>query len=106
MYKNEAETQTGKVLKRLRSDRGGEYTSTFFNEFCANNGIVHEVIPPYTPESNRVAERKNITFKDMINSMLINFGLPKYMWGEALNTACHILNRVPLKHMDKIPYEL
>ena len=52
MYKNEAETQIGKVLKRLRSDRGGEYTSTLFNEFCANNGIVHEVTPPYTPESN------------------------------------------------------
>ena len=28
------------------------------------------------------------------------------MWGEALNTACHILNRVPLKHMDKTPFEL
>ena len=52
MYKNEAETQIGKVLKRLRSDRGGEYTSTLFNEFCANNGIVHVVTPPYTPESN------------------------------------------------------
>ena len=106
MFKNEAETQTSKVLKRLRSDRGGEYTSNLFNEFCASNGIVHEVTPPYTPESNGVAERKNRTFKDMINSMLINSGLPKYMWGEALNTACHILNRVPLKHMDKTPYEL
>ncbi|KAL8120719.1 hypothetical protein AgCh_017774 [Apium graveolens] len=106
MFKNEAETQTGKVLKRLRSDRGGEYTSTSFNEFCASSGIVHEVTPPYTPESNGVAERKNITFKDMINNMLINSGLSKYMWGEDLNMACHILNRVPLKHMEKTPYEL
>ncbi|KAL8124691.1 hypothetical protein AgCh_012369 [Apium graveolens] len=106
IYKTEVEKQTSKLLKRLRSDRGGEYTSNAFNEFCANNGIVHEVTPPYTPESNGVAERKNRTFKDMINSMLINSGLPKYMWGEALNTACHILNRVPLKHMDKTPLEL
>ena len=106
IFKTEAETQTGKILKRLRSDRGGEYMSTSFNEFCKSNGIIHEVTPPYTPESNGVAERKNRTFKDMINSMLINSGLPKYMWGEALNTTCHILNRVPLKHMDKTPYEL
>ncbi|KAL8089895.1 hypothetical protein AgCh_039379 [Apium graveolens] len=106
MYKNEAETKTGKVLKRLRSDRGGEYTSTLFNELCASNGIVYEVTTPYTPESNGVAERKNRTFKDMINSMLTNSGFPEYIWGEALNTACHILNRVPLKHMDKTPYEL
>ena len=106
IFKTEAETQTGKVLKRLRSDRGGEYTGTSFNEFCKSNGIVHEVTLPYTPESNGVAERKNRTFKDMINNMLLNLGLPKYMWGEALNTASHILNRVPLKHMDKTPYEL
>ncbi|KAL0375539.1 UNVERIFIED_CONTAM: Retrovirus-related Pol polyprotein from transposon TNT 1-94 [Sesamum calycinum] len=48
--------------------------------------------------SSRVAERKNRTFKDMINSLLLTSGLPKYLWGEGLNTACHILNRVPLKH--------
>ena len=52
IFKNEVETQT-KVLKRLRSDRGGEYTSTSFDEFCKSNSIVHEVTPPYTPESNR-----------------------------------------------------
>ena len=90
----------------MRSDRGGEYTGTSFNEFCKSNGIVYELTPPYTPKSNRVAERKNRTLKDMINNMLINFGLPKYMWGEALNTACHIMNRVALKHMDKTPYKL
>ena len=53
-----------------------------------------------------MAERKNRTFKDMINNMLLNIGLPKYMWGESQNMDCHILNRVPLKHMDKTPYEL
>ena len=42
----------------------------------------------------------------MINSMLVNSGLPKYMWGEALNTTCHIMNRVHLKYMEKTPYEL
>ena len=57
IFKTESETQTGKVLKRLRSDRGGEYTGTSFNEFCKSNGIIHEVTPLYTPESNGVAER-------------------------------------------------
>ncbi|KAL0307263.1 UNVERIFIED_CONTAM: Retrovirus-related Pol polyprotein from transposon TNT 1-94 [Sesamum radiatum] len=62
--------------------------------------------PPYSPSSNGVAERKNRTFKDMINSLLLTSGLPKYLWGEALNTACHILNRVPLKHNTSTPFEL
>ncbi|KAL0361366.1 UNVERIFIED_CONTAM: Retrovirus-related Pol polyprotein from transposon TNT 1-94 [Sesamum radiatum] len=42
----------------------------------------------------------------MINSLLLTSGLPKYLWGEALNTACHILNRVPLKRNTSTPFEL
>ncbi|KAL0339153.1 UNVERIFIED_CONTAM: Retrovirus-related Pol polyprotein from transposon TNT 1-94 [Sesamum angustifolium] len=42
----------------------------------------------------------------MINSLLLTSGLPKYLWGEALNTACHILNRVPLKHNTSTLFEL
>ncbi|KAK4385753.1 Retrovirus-related Pol polyprotein from transposon TNT 1-94 [Sesamum angolense] len=106
LFKNEIETQTGKKLKRLRSDRGGEYESSKFNEYCQTFGIIHEETPPYSPSSNGVAERKNRTFKDMINSLLLTSGLPKYLWGEALNTACHILNRVPLKHNTCIAFEL
>ncbi|KAL2237188.1 UNVERIFIED_CONTAM: Retrovirus-related Pol polyprotein from transposon TNT 1-94 [Sesamum indicum] len=106
LFKNEAETQTGKKLKRLRSDRGGEYESSKFNEYCQTFGIIHKETPLYSPSSNGMAERKNRTFKDMINSLLLTSGLPKYLWGEALNTACHILNRVPLKHNTSTPFEL
>ncbi|KAL0412036.1 UNVERIFIED_CONTAM: Retrovirus-related Pol polyprotein from transposon TNT 1-94 [Sesamum latifolium] len=106
LFKNEVEIQTGKKLKRLRSDRGGEYESSKFNEYCQTFGIIHKETPPYSPSSNGVAERKNRTFKDMINSLLLTSGLPKYLWGEALNTACHILNRVPLKHNASTPFEL
>ncbi|KAL0409747.1 UNVERIFIED_CONTAM: hypothetical protein Sradi_1909100 [Sesamum radiatum] len=42
----------------------------------------------------------------MINSLLLTSGLPKYLWGEALNTNCHILNRVPLKRNTSTPFGL
>lgn len=106
IFKNEAETQTEKKLKRLRSDRGGEYTSNLFEQVCQDSGIVHEVTAPYSPQSNGIAERKNRTLSDMINALLESSGLPKYMWGEALNTACHILNKVPQKHKEDSPFEL
>ena len=52
-FKSEAETQTSRVLTPLRSDRGGVYTITSFDEFCQTSGIVHhEITTPYTPESN------------------------------------------------------
>ncbi|KAL0409679.1 UNVERIFIED_CONTAM: putative mitochondrial protein, partial [Sesamum radiatum] len=38
--------------------------------------------------------------------LLLTSGLPRYLWREALNTACHILNRVPLKHNTSTPFEL
>jgi transposase InsO family protein len=45
----EFETQLGKTIKRLRSDRGGEYIPKDFSEYCEENGIIHEYTPPYSP---------------------------------------------------------
>ena len=60
-YKNEVENQLSKKIKRLRSDRGGEYESNPFNTFCEEHGIIHESTPLYSPKFNGVVERKNIT---------------------------------------------
>ncbi|KAK4402771.1 hypothetical protein Sango_1017800 [Sesamum angolense] len=39
-YKAEVENQLDKKIKRLRSDRGGEYGTNFLKEFCENNGVL------------------------------------------------------------------
>ena len=38
--------------------------------------------------------------------MLISFGLPQNLWGEAILSANYILNKVPRKKVDKTSYEL
>ena len=43
---------------------------------------------------------------DMVNSMLISLGAPENLWGEALVTACYILNRIPFKTSNTTPYEI
>ncbi|KAJ9684091.1 hypothetical protein PVL29_016537 [Vitis rotundifolia] len=105
-YKIEVENQLSKKIKRLRTDRGGEYESNPFNSFCEDHGIIHETTPPYSPESNGVAERKNRTLKDMMNAMLVSSGAPLNLWGEAILSACHIQNRIPYKKTSKTLYEL
>ena len=105
-YKAEVENQLDKKIKRVRSDRGGEYSPDTLKAFCEQLGIVHETTAPYSPEQNGIAERKNRTLKNMMNSMLISSGLPNNMWGEAILSACHVLNRVPHKKLDKTPYEI
>jgi hypothetical protein len=104
LYKAEVENQLSRKIKRVRSDRGGEYIS--FNDFCEKEGIIHEVTPPYSPESNGIAERKNRTLKEMMNAMLVSSDAPNNLWGEALLTACFVQNRIPHKKTGKTPYEL
>ena len=81
IYKAEVENQLERKIKRLRSDRGGEYFPKMFDEFCEEHGIIHERTPPYSPQSNGVAERKNRTLTDLVNSMLDTAGLSKAWWG-------------------------
>jgi transposase InsO family protein len=57
-YKVEAKNQLKRKIKRLRSDRGGKYFLDDFSDFCMEHGIIHERTPPYSPQCNRVAERK------------------------------------------------
>ena len=77
IYKVEVENQLERKIKRLRSDHGGEYFPKTFDEFYEEHGIIHERTPPYSPQSNRVAERKNRTLTDLVNSMLDTAGLSK-----------------------------
>jgi transposase InsO family protein len=80
-YKAEVENQVEKKIKRFRSDCGGEYFSNEFDLFCAEHGIIHERMPPYSPQSNGVAKRKNRTLTDLVNSILETAGLSKAWWG-------------------------
>ncbi|CAN1139245.1 Retrovirus-related Pol polyprotein from transposon TNT 1-94 [Linum perenne] len=106
IYKAEVENQLDRKIKRLRLDRGGEYSTNFLKETCELNGIIHEFTAPYSPQQNGVAERKNRTLKNMLNAMLLESGLSDDLWGEAVLAANKILNRIPLKTCDKTPFEL
>jgi transposase InsO family protein len=80
-YKVEVENQLEKKIKHFRSDRGGEYFSSEFDLFCAEHGVIHERMPPYSPQSNGVVERKNHTLTNLVNSTLDTAGLSKLWWG-------------------------
>ena len=89
------ERSTGKPLKCLRSDNGGEYTSHEFKSYCSEHGIRHEKTVPGTPQHNGVAERINRTIMEKVRCMLKMAKLPKPFWGEAVQTTCYLINRSP-----------
>jgi hypothetical protein len=52
-----------------------------------------------------VAERKNRTLTVLVNAMLDTSGLSKEWWGDAILTACHVLNHVPIKNKEITPFK-
>jgi Integrase core domain len=49
-FKVMVEKTTGKKIRSLRSDRGGEYLSNQFKSYCGNHGIRRFLTAHYTPQ--------------------------------------------------------
>ena len=89
------ENQTGKKIKRLRTDNGLEFCWSEFDQFCKDEGIARHRTVRNTPQQNGVAERMNQTLLERARCMLSNAGLDRRFWAEAVSTACYLINRGP-----------
>jgi transposase InsO family protein len=76
-------------VKKIRSDNGTEFKHTQVENFLDEEGIKHELLAPYTPQQNGVAEWKNHTLIEMARTMLDEYKTLDRFWVEAINTACH-----------------
>nr|GEV28658.1 ribonuclease H-like domain, reverse transcriptase, RNA-dependent DNA polymerase [Tanacetum cinerariifolium] len=70
-YKKSIENELRTTLNMLRTDRGGEFTSNDFTQYCKENGIARQLTAPYSPQQNGVVERRNKTIiKDGNNPII------------------------------------
>lgn len=58
-----------------------------------------EVFPPYTPQQNGFAERKNRTIMNMVRSMLRGKHLPSELWVKDVSNTTYILNKCLTKNL-------
>ena len=95
VFKAEVENQCGKQIQIVRFDRGGECYGRYiengqapspFAKFFQEHGIVAQHTMPGSPDQNGVAERRNRTLVDMVQSMLNNSNIPKFLWTDTLKT--------------------
>ena len=63
--KTRAEAESGKKLRVLRTDRGGEFTSVEFATYYADQGMGQHHTMPYSPQQNGMVERWNQTVVGM-----------------------------------------
>ncbi|CAL9010567.1 unnamed protein product [Prunus brigantina] len=99
-FKSMVELQSGYKIKKLRSDRGGEYISLEFLKFCDDVGMEKQLTVAYSPQQSGVAERKNRTIVEMTRTMMVEKRIPLKFWAEAVNTAVYLQNRSPISALD------
>jgi transposase InsO family protein len=97
VFKALTKNQTGKRLKVVRSDRGGEFGSREFKEFCDKHGIKREYTIPRNPHQNGVVERHNRSVQQMARSMMNEKNISQTYWVESIHTTIHILNKSHLR---------
>jgi GAG-pre-integrase domain/Integrase core domain len=91
------ENKKSSKIGTIRSDHGEEFKNIKFDDFYNKSEYRHEYSAPHTPQQNGVVKRKNRTLQELIRTMLHEYTIPKFLWAEAVNTTCHVVNRVSLR---------
>jgi transposase InsO family protein len=92
-WKDLVENETGKMLKCLRSDNGGEYCNKEFDNYCSYLGIRREKIVPRTLQENGVSERMNKTIMGHARSMRMHSGCPLQFWADVVNIVVYLIKK-------------
>ena len=82
-------------LIRLRADKGTEFTSSDLTQYCHDIGVSLELAFPNTPHQIGSNERARRTIAGIVRCSLVNSGLPHFHWGQLMQTAIYVSNRVP-----------
>jgi hypothetical protein len=91
-FKALIENLSERKIKIVRSDNGGEYTSKELVSFRRDVEIKRELITPYNPKQNGVAERKNRTIMEAVKTMIHDQDLPMHFWAGATRTTVYVQN--------------
>jgi hypothetical protein len=106
IFEIEAETITKSKVGCLRSDNGGEYIATDFDDYLKQKRIRRQFTCPNTPQQNGVSERKNRHLGEVTRSLIHDKNMPGRFWAEAMYTAGYLINRIPAQGLEYVsPYE-
>jgi transposase InsO family protein len=64
------ETQTGKKVRAIQTDRGGEYLNAKMSDLLWRQGVVHRKTAGYAPEQNGATERLNGVLEGRARALL------------------------------------
>ena len=91
----------------IKMDHGSEFVNDELKHWCHSQGIRFQMMAPYSPSQNRVAEWMNRMLGELARAMLVASNLPQFLWEPAIEHTTYICNcsytstwpeRTPLKH--------
>ena len=94
-FKARVEKEVSASIICLRIERGGEFTSKEFANYCNHQGISRQKTRAYTQQQNRVAERKKHIILNAVRAVLHEKCVPKLYWFDAFRWCVHVQNRSP-----------
>lgn len=106
LFTKKIQCETGKKVKILRSDNGGEFTGNELKSWLSEQGIIQQTSAAHTPEQNGKAERDHRTTVEAARSLIHARNLSLNLWAEAVNHSVYTLNRTFSKRRSCTPYEL
>ncbi|KAF7358895.1 Retrovirus-related pol polyprotein [Mycena sanguinolenta] len=89
-YAAEFERATGKKIKVVRIDNGGEWINKKWETHFKTQGIVLENTTPHSSSQNGPAERGIRTTIELARCLLADSGLPKSFWPLAVQCAAYL----------------
>ena len=102
LFHYEIKTQFSTSICVLRTDNALKYMKNDVSLFCSKNGIIHQTSCSHTSQQNGVAERKHRQILNVGRTMMIHMHVPKYLWDDAVLSACHLINRMSSVFYGKI----
>jgi len=92
--------QFGKLIQRIRTDNGREFFNHDCNSLLSSHGILHESLCIYTPQKNRVVERKHRNLLEVARALKFQGSILENYWGDCVITAAYLINRMPTRILD------
>ncbi|GKA94379.1 retrovirus-related pol polyprotein from transposon TNT 1-94 [Tanacetum coccineum] len=102
---NQVQRNLKAQILKIRTDNGTEFKNEKLRLFYAKLGIVHHTSIARTPQQSGVVEHRNRTLVEVVRTMLIFSKTSKFLWAEAIATACFTQNRsIVHTQYNKTPY--
>ena len=100
-----AERTTDRKLKAIRHDNAKEFVEGIFGNTMRRMGVEVQLSVAYEHEQNGMAENSNRVVMDKSRTILLESGLYKSFWPDAVLTAVFATNRSPHRGSEGVPIE-